>query len=93
MKPDVEIVVENTAGPVEEAFQSYFPIQWEQERHRVWHAMVVHRWAALKVRQLSRRQYAINWATMPGTQLWRWSRLVGSRVFGLLRFLYPRPWA
>lgn len=80
------VIVEAPKPAPSEIYETFEPVQWEQNREEVWHAMVVHRWAVLKLRQLAREQYAIDWATMPGTQLWKWARRVGLRIF---RFL---PW-
>ena len=65
------IVEAPTPAPAEQGIETFIPIQWEDQRVEVRRAMVEHRYASLKIRQLSREQYAIDWASMPGTL---WSR-------------------
>lgn len=78
----MEVVVESSAESLERAYQTYQPIQWEQRRREVWGAMVAHRWAALKLRALSRQQAARDWSATVEKQVWEWSRRVGGWFFG-----------
>lgn len=80
-------VITKAPAPVYVEWQDYAPIQWEQERHKVWRAMVVHRWAALKIRQLSRDQYAKDWGSTVEKRVWEWSRAMGQWLLPFARLI------
>lgn len=73
----------------EQAYTLVVPLEWEQQYKEVRYAIVCHRWACLKLRQLTREQGAIDWGATTEKKIWEWSRRIGTAVFRLMVGLPP----
>lgn len=85
MARDPATIIIESPAEFEQAYTLAVPIKWEQQRNQVRFAILCHRLACLKVRQLTREQAAIDWSKMLGVQIMQWvrghERLIAEALF------------